>query len=78
MWRSRRPPERPPPGNSRADRTALLQQVAPVGALVNGQGDILYLDRRTGLYLELAPGETGINSILKLVREGLRRELNMG
>ena len=51
---------------------ALLQQVAPAGALVNGQGDILYLHGRSGMYLELAPGETGINNILKMAREGLR------
>jgi len=54
---------------------ALLQQVAPAGALVNGQGDILYLHGRTGLYLEPAPGETGISNILKMAREGLRRDL---
>ena len=36
---------------------ALLQQVAPAAALVNGQGDILYLHGRTGMYLEPAPGE---------------------
>jgi two-component system CheB/CheR fusion protein len=54
---------------------ALLQQVAPAGALVNGQGDILYLHGRTGQYLELAPGEAGINNILKMAREGLRRDL---
>jgi len=54
---------------------ALLQQVAPAGALVNGRGDILYLHGRTGLYLEPAPGEAGINNILRMAREGLRREL---
>jgi two-component system CheB/CheR fusion protein len=54
---------------------ALLQQYAPVGALVNERGDILYLHGRTGLYLEPAPGEVGINNILKMAREGLRREL---
>ena len=53
---------------------ALLQQYAPVGALVNERGDILYLHGRTGLYLEPAPGEAGMN-ILKMAREGLRREL---
>jgi len=53
----------------------LLQQVAPAGALVNGQGDILYLHGRTGLYLEPAQGEAGTNNILKMAREGLRREL---
>ncbi|MDO8703964.1 MAG: chemotaxis protein CheB, partial [Sulfuricaulis sp.] len=56
---------------------ALLQQIAPAGALVNGQGDILYLHGRTGMYLEPAPGETDINNILKMAREGLRRELTM-
>ncbi|MFO8091138.1 MAG: CheR family methyltransferase [Desulfatiglandaceae bacterium] len=53
----------------------LLQLVAPVAALVNGNGDILYLHGRTGLYLEPAPGEAGVNNILKMAREGLRREL---
>jgi two-component system CheB/CheR fusion protein len=54
---------------------ALLQQVAPAAALINGQGDILYLHGRTGLYLEPPPGEAGINNILKMAREGLRRDL---
>lgn len=53
---------------------ALLQQVAPASALVNGQGDILYLHGRTGMYLEPAPGEFDRN-ILKMAREGLRRAL---
>jgi two-component system, chemotaxis family, CheB/CheR fusion protein len=53
----------------------LLQQVVPAGALVNDQGDILYLHGRTGLYLEPSPGESGINNILKMAREGLQSEL---
>jgi len=53
---------------------ALLQQCAPTGALVNERGDILYLHGRTGRYLEPAPGEAGMN-VLKMAREGLRREL---
>ena len=53
----------------------LLQQVAPTGALVNGQGDILYLHGRTGTFLEPAPGEAGVSNILKMAREGLRRGL---
>jgi two-component system CheB/CheR fusion protein len=52
----------------------LLQHYAPVGALVSERGEILYLHGRTGLYLEPAPGEAGMN-ILKMAREGLRREL---
>ena len=53
----------------------LLQQVDPAGALVNSQGDILYLHGRTGMYLEPASGEVGIYNILKMAREGLRHEL---
>jgi two-component system CheB/CheR fusion protein len=52
-----------------------LQQLAPVGALVNAHGDLLYLQGRTGLYLEPTPGEAGISNILKMAREGLRRDL---
>ncbi|MBE3040800.1 MAG: PAS domain-containing protein, partial [Chloroflexi bacterium] len=55
----------------------LLQKLALVGVLVNGYGDILYLYGRTGLYLEPAPGEAGINNILKMAREGLRYELTL-
>jgi two-component system CheB/CheR fusion protein len=54
---------------------ALLEQIAPVAALVNDQGDILYLHGRSGMYLELSEGEAGINNILKMAREGLRMEL---
>lgn len=56
---------------------ALLLQVAPVGALVNGKGDIFYLHGCSGQYLELAPGEPGVSNILKMAREGLRHELTM-
>ena len=54
---------------------ALLQQVVQAGALVNAGGDILYLHGRTGMYLEPAPGESGFSNILKMAREGLRRDL---
>ena len=53
----------------------LLQQIAPACVLVNGQGDILYLHGRTGMFLEPAQGEAGINNIVKMAREGLKREL---
>ena len=55
----------------------ILQNYAPVSVLVNQQGDILYLHGRTGMYLEPAPGEAGMN-ILKMAREGLRQELVTG
>ena len=51
---------------------ALLAEIAPAAALVNGQGDILYLHGRTGMYLEPAAGETGTCNILKMAREGLQ------
>ena len=57
---------------------ALLKQIAPAAALVNGQGDILYLHGRTGLYLEPSPGEAGINNIVRMAREGLQIALNTG
>ncbi len=53
----------------------LLQEYVPPAALVNGSGDILYFHGRTGLYLEPAPGDAGINNILKMAREGLKHEL---
>ncbi|MFH0780821.1 MAG: chemotaxis protein CheB [Pseudomonadota bacterium] len=57
---------------------ALLRQVAPTGALVKSNGDILYLHGRTGMYLEPAQGEIGVHNILGMAREGLRRELTTG
>jgi two-component system CheB/CheR fusion protein len=56
---------------------ALLQHIAPTSALVNAKGDILYLHGRSGMYLELMPGETGVSNILKMAREGLRRDLTL-
>jgi two-component system CheB/CheR fusion protein len=54
---------------------ALLQYVTPAGVLADAQGDILYLHGHTGAFLEPAPGEAGVNNLLKMAREGLRREL---
>ncbi|MFZ2470917.1 MAG: CheR family methyltransferase [Methanothrix sp.] len=56
---------------------ALLEQVAPAAALVNVQGDILYLYGRTGLFLEPTPGVAEINNILRMAREGLQRGLTI-
>jgi len=54
---------------------ALLQQVFSAGALVNSKGDILYVHGRTGMYLETTAGEVGKINILKMAREGLKRDL---
>ncbi|MBK1642126.1 chemotaxis protein CheR [Chromatium okenii] len=56
---------------------ALLQAVTLAAALVNAQGDILYLHGRSGQYLEPTPGEIGVNNLLKMAREGLRHELTL-
>jgi len=56
---------------------SLLDQFVPAAVLVNGGGDIVYVHGRTGLFLEPAPGETGVGNILKMAREGLRLELTV-
>lgn len=56
---------------------ALLQQIAPAGALVNIKGDILYLYGRMEMYLKLPVGETSSINILKMAREGLQRDLTI-
>ncbi len=64
-----------PPLREMAEQ-ALLRQAVPAGALVTGQGDILYLHGRTGRYLEPVPGEPGVSNLLKMAREGLRHGLS--
>ncbi len=54
---------------------AILQQFNPVAALVGPKGEILYLHKRSGCYLEPPPGEPGSANILKMVREGLQHDL---
>ena len=63
-----------PPLRDLTEQT-ILKHVVSAGALVNSQGDILYLHGRTGMYLEPQPGEPQPNNILKMAREGLRPEL---
>ena len=55
----------------------VLLRMAPAALLVNGQGDILYIHGHTGSYLEPPPGETTINNVIKMAREGLQRDLAM-
>ena len=54
---------------------SILRQVAPVSALLNEHGDVLYLHGRSGKYLEPASGEAGPSNILKMARQGLRAPL---
>jgi len=49
----------------------LLQRFSPAAVLVNADGDILYINGRTGKYLEPAAGKANWN-IYAMAREGLR------
>lgn len=55
-------------------RQILLERFAPPSVLVHENGDILYIQGRTGKYLEPASGEASMN-IFTMAREGLRLEL---
>ncbi len=55
---------------------SLLKQIAPGAMLVNDRGDLLFIHGHAGMFLELASGETGVNNILKMAREGLRSGLS--
>jgi two-component system, chemotaxis family, CheB/CheR fusion protein len=52
----------------------LLQHFSPPAVVVNAQGDILYINGRTGKYLEPAAGKANLN-IHAMARDGLRHEL---
>jgi PAS domain-containing protein len=56
-----------------ADRV-LLQDIAPPAVLVNDRGDIVYINGRTGKYLEPAAGKANWN-IHVMAREGIRAPL---
>jgi two-component system, chemotaxis family, CheB/CheR fusion protein len=53
----------------------LLGELKCAAALVDENGNILFLHGRTGQYLEPAPGEFGVNNILVMARDGLARPL---
>ena len=54
----------------------LLQYFAPAAVLINADGDILYINGRTGKYLEPAAGRANWN-IYAMAREGLRYEIDL-
>ena len=53
----------------------LLEHYCPAAVLTNDKGDILYINGRTGNYLEPAAGKANWN-IFAMAREGLRHNLN--
>lgn len=55
-------------------RHMLLERFVPPSVLVNETGDILYIQGRTGRYLEPASGEAAMN-IFPMAKEGLRLEM---
>lgn len=55
-------------------RQTLLERFAPPSVIVDDSGNILYVQGRTGKYLEPASGEAAMN-IFTMAREGLRLEL---
>ena len=52
----------------------ILQQYAPAAVLTNTTGDILYINGRTGRFLEPAAGKANWN-VFAMARDGLRTEL---
>ena len=73
------PAEPTKPGDSDMDITyaaqrALLDCYGPASVVVNSEGDILYVNGRTGKYLEPSSGKVN-NNVFAMAREGLREEL---
>jgi signal transduction histidine kinase len=64
----------PPPSLQVMVESYLMQQWAPPSVLVNERGDILYVNGRTGRYLEPAAGKANWN-VHVMAREGLRAPL---
>ena len=71
------PPQTLPPAASLQSQAEqlLLQRYSPAAVLVNNNGDIIFINERTGKYLEPAAGKANLN-LFAMAREGLRYELN--
>jgi PAS domain S-box-containing protein len=66
----------PPPNIQGLADQILLQNYAPAAVMTNADGDILYINGRTGKYLEPAAGKANWN-LYAMAREGLRHELGV-
>jgi two-component system, chemotaxis family, CheB/CheR fusion protein len=55
----------------------LLRKFAPTALLVSAEGDIVYVNGRTGDYIEPPVGRMNLN-VLAMAREGLREPLSSG
>ncbi|MBI5376968.1 MAG: PAS domain-containing protein [Candidatus Schekmanbacteria bacterium] len=52
----------------------LVERFTPPSVLINEKGDIIYINKQTGEYLELAAGKANMN-VFAMAREGLKYEL---
>jgi len=71
-------PPRPPQGTQRTVQQIqrlLLEEYAPPAAVINTQGDLVFINGRTGRYLELPSDVQQPNNVLTMVPDGLRYEL---
>lgn len=70
------PPTPPNRGNNfeKLVQQTLLQEFVPTAVLINSSGIILYVEGRTGDFLEMVSGSPN-NNIIELAREGLKVEL---
>ncbi|NTV70275.1 MAG: PAS domain-containing protein [Azonexaceae bacterium] len=68
------PPTMPPANLQTLADQLLLQKFSPAAVLTNADGDVLFINGRTGKYLEPAAGKANWN-IHAMAREGLRQEL---
>jgi two-component system CheB/CheR fusion protein len=68
--------KRPEANVAEVAKNVILQTIAPPAVIINDKGDIIYITRRTGKYLELPIGKANLN-IYAMAREGLRIELGI-
>lgn len=68
---------KPKPTLREITEQAILKENLIAGVLVNENGDTLYIHGKTGIFLEPSQGEVGVSNILKMAREGLKRELKV-
>ncbi len=68
------PAPKPAVNLQQAADQVILQQYAPAAVLTNDAGDILYINGRTGRFLEPAAGKANWN-VFAMARDGLRTEL---
>jgi two-component system CheB/CheR fusion protein len=57
-----------------AAQRVLLDRYGPPAVIVTAEGDVIYVNGRTGKYLEPSSGKANIN-VFAMAREGLREEL---